>query len=344
MADPEYEFASQFNERYSLVSRKIVRKLSENSRAKISELGNQIGISRQAVSKRLDRLEKELGIRYVLDLNEDKLGLTSPHLIVANFKNRPDDDTLKGIFQRSAIPQAVVSTKGDYDLIIYANAASRNEYVHWDMNMQIALAKYGLAWRSSEVTHRQLGFFPLRNEILDRLNIPVKYKEMLKLLNTNSNVSFKDMSTALGIHFNSIEYRFKKLLEMGYINRFTVTMAPPKEVFLMSFVCKYSPGDEHERNSANARKAFMSDDKDSLVSRYVLCSQLIGSYDFCTIGAFDNYKAAYDMDIKFHKYWHRKSGIKLRFAQVEKVLLGSLAVNSLDTRKEYKTIKWTMAT
>ena len=36
----------------------------------------------------------------------------------------------------------------------------------------MALEKYGVSWHSSQVVHRQLGFFPLRNALVDRLNIP----------------------------------------------------------------------------------------------------------------------------------------------------------------------------
>lgn len=342
MAESSYEFQSRFNEQYGLISRKIIRMLSENSRVPLSEIAKTLGISRQAVTKRLDRLGKELGISYILELNEDKLGLINPHLILVKFKKRPEDRILVELFKKSYIPQIVISTKGEYDLVIYANAPSRNEYVHWDMGMQISLAQYGVSWLSSEVTHNQLGFFPLRNEILEKLELPGRYGDMIKLLNLDSRVSFKHMSTKMSMHFNSIDYNFKKLLDMKYIKRFTVSIQKPENSVMMSFFCKYNPGERHESNSAKARKAFMYDDDNSLISRYIICSQLIGSNDFFAIGAFDDVKTAYRNGVLYHKECHRESGIKIKYAGIDRILLGRLPINSLDTKKEYKTIRWVL--
>lgn len=333
-------FESDFNKKYGLKSRRIIRMLSENSRATFSDMAKALGISRQAVKKRIVKLYQEFSISNILELNEDELGLINPHVILIKFKHRPDDSTLIELFKKSYIPQLVIATKGSYDLIVYANAVSRSEYVHWDMGMHMSLSKYGISWFSSEVTHKQLGFFPIRNEALDRTDLPVRYKEIIKLLNSDSSASFKDLSRKLGFHLNSVIYAFKNLSNTQYIRRFTIAMRPPKDIILMSFVCKYTPGEDHELNSARARKAFMSDDKDSLISRYILCSQLIGSYDFLAIGAFDSLKVARATGVGYHRQCHKKSGIRMRFASVEKVLIGNMPINSLDTSKEYKTIKW----
>ena len=340
MKEATYEFQNRFNERYSLVSRRIIRMLSENSRVPMSDVAKKLGISRQAVTKRLDRLNRELKIEHTLDFDEDKLGLINPHLIFVKFRKRPSDKLVRQLFQESYIPQVVVSTIGEYDLIVYANSPSRDEYVHWNMGMQMALADYGVSWLSSEIVHHQLGFFPLRDEILERLKLPRKYGAMIRLLNSDSRVSFKRMSERVGMHFNSVDYNFKKLMAAGYIKRFTISMQPPSDITLLSFACKYTPGHEHESNSAQARKAFVYDDDNPVISRYLTCAQLIGSYDFFAMGAFDSIKIAYRNGVLYHRQCHKRSGLKIRHAYIDKVLVGRLPINSLDIRKEYKTIRW----
>ncbi|MDE1825100.1 MAG: Lrp/AsnC family transcriptional regulator [Candidatus Micrarchaeota archaeon] len=341
MKQIDYEFRSDFNERYSLVSRRILRMLSEDSRSSISGISRSLGLSRQSVVERVQKMEKELGIGYTLELNEDALGFLDPHLILVRFSSRPDYKYIKEIFSGSYVPQLVASLRGGREMIIYANAVSRQEYVHWDKSMQILLADYGVSWQASEVAHRQLGFFPLRNELLERLNLPIKYKEMIKILNTNSRASFQELSRQLGMHFNTVAYNFKKLEGMNYIRRFTTVMKPPENVWFMSTFGKYVISRSFEEDAAMSRKAFQADDENSLVSRYILVSQLVGSFDFFSIGAFDNLDQAYRNGVRYYKKCMANEKPKVTYGAIEEVLVGNLPIRSLDTRKVYNTIKWT---
>ncbi len=336
----DYEFHSSFNDAYTAVTRRIVRKLSENSRASVSEISKSVGVSRKTVTDRIKASEKALGIRYTLDLNERALGLISPHLIMVKFDRKPDYGEIERILERSYIPQLVLKTKGSYDLIIYANAFSSSEYVLWDKSIQPKLSDYGVTWRASEVVHRQLGFFPLRTETIKRTGIDDTNKLLLSILNDNSRINFAKLSKQLNMHFNTLTYRFKRLLDEKYINRFTLTMEKPKDTVLMSFLSNYRVGKDYEDSSANARKAFVSDDADSLVSRYVITAPLIGSYSFFTLGIFDDLKSAQKHDISYHKKVFRSSKIRMDYAEIEGVLLGRLPIRSIDTKAEYKVIYW----
>ena len=91
--------------------------LSENSRASNTEIAKKLGITRQAIAKRLKRLEKEFGINYTLELNEEALGLVHPHIIMVKFGKKPDYNEVKKLFLSSPIPQFVASIKGNYETI-----------------------------------------------------------------------------------------------------------------------------------------------------------------------------------------------------------------------------------
>ncbi|MGC8567993.1 MAG: AsnC family transcriptional regulator [Candidatus Micrarchaeia archaeon] len=337
----EENFHSSFNDNYSLESRKILRLLSQDARISISQLSKNIGISRLTVAKKLKKIDETFSLKYTLEINEAKLGLANPHIIWVKFKETPDYSKILPIFQNSYIPQVVAITKGDYDLLIYAVSPYSTEYAYWEKNMQILLSKYGVIWRSSWMVHRQLGFFPLRRELLEKLDIEKKYKSMLILLNENSRIPFHEIAGKLGIRASTSAYRFEKLMKSGYINRATIVMRPSKINFtLMSFFARYTPSNGYEESSAVARKAFMSDDKNSAISRYLICAPLIGSYDFFTLGAFDNERVAIEKDIAYHKSLFKNQGIHIKYATVERMLIGSLPIRSIDTTKEYKILKW----
>jgi DNA-binding Lrp family transcriptional regulator len=344
MEEAAYEFGSRFNERYSLVARKIVRMLSENSRISNTEIAEKLGVTRQAIAKRLDKLEREFGIDYTLELNEEALGLVHPHIIMVKFEKKPDYKSMKKLFQSSHIPQFVATVKGGYDLFIYANSASRSEYAHWDKGTQVLLSEYKASWYPSEIAYNQFGFFPIRNETIDKLDIDARYKEIIKLLNTDSRASFRGMSKKLDMHFNVLIYNFKKLLETNYIRRFTIVEKPVMDTVMMYYFAKLTLTDLFERCAANARKALIYDDPYPLMSRYSFCSQLIGSGDFFTLGVFDNRKIGYDGGVLYYKNAMLTQKVKISYGVIDKVLVGRMPLRSTDNAKEYRVLNWTPET
>lgn len=340
MEEIDYEFESAFNRNYSMLSRRLFRLICENSRASISELGLLLGVSRHMVLTRLRALEEGLQLYYTIEFNEDALGLQSPHIVLIKFNKKPDYSAIKSLFLKSYIPQFVSRIDGDFDLLVYANAPTRGEYVHWDKSMQIKLAEYGTLWQTSEIAHRQLGFFPIRNELLERLNIEDRYKKMLLLLNQNARMPLKELAKRLGMHVNTVSYSFNKLVESSYIKRFTAVVQNRKSFVIMTLFGKYTISEKFEADAANERRALMSDDEYSIVSRYPVVSQLVGSYDYFSIGAFDDMKAALKYDIGFYKNAMSKDKVQTRSGTISEVLLGALPLRSFDSKRKYNLIKW----
>jgi DNA-binding Lrp family transcriptional regulator len=338
--EKESEFASEFNLKYSPMAKKVLRLISNDSRAKLTDIAKALNISRRTASLKLENLEKELKIHYTIEFNEEKLGLRRQHLVIAKFKNKPSYNKIAELLKKSYIPQMAASIEGTYDLLIYANALSGTEYAHWDRKMQMLLSEYGVEWQTSEVVHRQLGFFPIRNEAIMRADIKDRYKKMLILLNENSRISFQEMSKSMKMNVNTIVYNFNKMLKLGYINSFTITMDMPKNVSFMTFFSKYIPSAGYEDASAIARKVFMSDEEFPLISRYLVTAPLIGSFDFFTLGAFDNPEIAYKKDVLHHKNLFKKYAVKMLYGNIKDVLVGRLPIRSIDTKTNYKTIIW----
>jgi DNA-binding Lrp family transcriptional regulator len=337
----EFEVESRFNKRYDLITRKVVRLLSENSRMSVTEIAKRLGVSRPTIKGKIERLERELGMRYAIEIDEKAIGLNSPHLIEVRFKKKPDYGKIRSILEQSYIPQVAFSVQGSYDLVIYANAFSGTEYMHWNMAMVVLLSEYGAAWHPSEMLHRHLGFFPLRDEAISRADIDEDSKRLLVCLNGNARLTFHQLSKMLGMHFNTVKYNFDKLVKKGYLKRATITMDLVKSLSFMTFFDNYAPTQGFEESSARARKAILFDEENPLISRYILSGPLVGSHTLFVMSVFDDKASAYRYGLSYHKRMYAKHSPKRASGEVRDVILGRLPIRSVDIRKEYKTLVWT---
>ncbi|OJI08325.1 MAG: hypothetical protein BK997_00725 [Candidatus Micrarchaeum sp. ARMAN-1] len=67
----------------------ITELLSTNSRISISDLSRISGVSRPSTSKILESLTEGLGLKFVLELDEAKLGYPVMHNVIVNLEKRP---------------------------------------------------------------------------------------------------------------------------------------------------------------------------------------------------------------------------------------------------------------
>ncbi len=337
----DYEFRSGFNEKWSAIVKRITRLLSENSRLSVTEMAKQLGVSRKTVENRIREAEKELGIKYTLELDEAALGLDNPHLILIKFMEKPDYGKIKEILERSHIPQLAVMIDGTYDMFVYANAEDPNEYVYWDKTTQVLLSDYKAQWQPSDLAFRHLGFVPIRSVLIERLKIPEVYKDILLLLNENSRMSFKEMATKLGMKSNTLAYNFKKLLGSGYVKRFTIVIERQENISMMSLFGKYIIAKGFEDDSMSMRREItFVDDKIPLISRCLFSAQLIGGYDFFFVGAYDNKSIGYNRLIKYYKNRFKRHKVKVMYGSIDKVLVGDFPARNLDVKKEFNMIRW----
>lgn len=339
--EEDLNFRSEFNDRWTVPTRKILRLLSENARVSVSELAAALDMSRKTAREKMKRTEEEFGIKYTMELNEEALGLTNPRVILVKFTKKPDYDEVAKILAASHIPQIAARTSGKYDMIIYANAENTREYVFWDKTTQVQLAKYGVVWQSSDVAFLHLGFCPARNALIEKLGIPDKYKKMLLLLNENSRMTFHEMSKRLGMHFNTVAYNFGKLMKMGYVRRFTIVMRKPPQVAITSMFGKYIIGEGFEEDSMRMRKEVSwVDDDMPLISRFLFSVQLVGSFDFFMVGVHDSDKAANEHMVKRYKKTFKRHHVKVANASIQSVVLGDFPIRNVSTKKEFNMIKW----
>jgi len=333
----DFELECEFNRKYSIITRKILRMLSENCRMTLTEMSKNLKLSRRNVSKRLARIEQEFGIKYTLDISKRKLGLINPHIILIKFGNKPDIEEVVAQFNKTYVAQIVVPVKGTYDMLVYANSASFKDYIDWDRDTRRAfLLKYKMRWEQSVVIFTRIGFYPLRNELILHSRLSGEEKSMMVILNEDSRISLKDMARRLHINYKTCVYRFNELVNKKYIKRFTISMDIPKGVSMMSLFAKYVPTEGVKLAKDYTRKMFTTDEHEPLVGRYALKLSLIGSYDSFAVGAFDDKRMGKrNMVDMYRKLFGGFSPLKLEYGEISSPLIGRLPVRSMDIKAEY---------
>lgn len=337
----DYEFESSFNNKYSALTKRIIRLLSEDSRMSITALANGLGVSRKSVETRLKAAEKELGIKYTVEFDEAKIDLDYPHIILVKFKHKPNIEELRKMLESSYIPQLAIMVKGTYDMLIYANAEDQSQYVYWDKTTQVALAKYGALWEASDLAFRHIGFFPVRSALVEKLKIPQDHKKILLLLNENSRMSFNEMAKRLGMKPNTLAYQFKKMQAAGYVKRFTLVMKRPKGTSMVSVFGKYIIAEGLESDAMVMRKEVtFTDDKIPVISRCLFSAQLIGSYDYFFIGLYDTPEIGEKRLVQYYKRQFRRHIVKTTQGAMMDVLVGDFPIRNIDVKKEFNMIRW----
>ncbi len=316
----------------------MLRMLSMNSRVTVSEMSRSLGVPRQNVMLRLSKIEKHFGIRYTLEIDPAKIGLTEPHLIAVRFRHKPDYARIKRLLSESGVAQLAVSASGKYDLLIYANAFSKTEYYSWDARMRSTLVLYyGARWEESEISYQRLGFFPIRNEVINRSRLKPKDKAMLAMLNDNSRAPLKKISRAAGINYKTVAYRLKRLMSGGIIKRFTISLGIHEHMFPMAIFGRFIPPEDSEGVARTTQRLFTSDDPDPLVNKYQATAALMGSYGFFAFGVFKNRHRAYnDLVLEYKRTYRRFGYTESSYAELRNVLLGVLPLRNVDPKAVYR--------
>ncbi|MCW6159549.1 MAG: AsnC family transcriptional regulator [Candidatus Micrarchaeales archaeon] len=328
-----------FNKRYGLVTRKIVRMLSEDSRISVTKIASTLGLSRRAVVRRLKKIEEEFSIRYTLDIDVAKLGLDAPHIVVAKFRKRPFRKELEQILSESYIPQIVIGSHGLSNLVIYANAFTHGEYIAWDRETRRNLAKFGVEWSQSEIAYTRLGFLPLQSKTIKMAAIPDEFKKFLVLLNEDSRIRLREIAKKRRIGYKRTVYIYKKLLEAGYIKRFTISMALPKELSLLAMMSRYIPLQNYNKATAMSQRLLIGERETELINRYIFSCGLMGSYDFFAMGVFDDFRSAHMQGVvAYKKLFKDFKTLELRYMELKEIVSGRLPIRSVDVKKDYVSL------
>jgi DNA-binding Lrp family transcriptional regulator len=314
----------ELEERHS----KLLETLTRNCRANVNAIARQTGLSRTTVKKRLKRLEKEYGLKYVLSINRHKLGISFNVLIKAKLKKEVPEKELRSVLSKSYIPQFAALTKGDFDLVIFASALDSDEFDEWDVGVRKELNNYIESWDVLTVLKERYGFFPPSQNLLAKARLKPMEKEILGILNKDVRTPIKDIASQLKMSSPLVKYHLKKLEKSKLFEFrlvFTEKVEPDK---LIIFTRAFVPKGFTEINH-NFRNFMIGN-----IRNLCYFARLTGDSDLCTIGSFDNMDKLYDFQGKYKKSTE-KMAKSHSSAIILKTIIGDLRINPFESEEKY---------
>ncbi|MGC8478494.1 MAG: Lrp/AsnC family transcriptional regulator [Candidatus Micrarchaeia archaeon] len=227
------------------IDKTILTHLSMNCRIPLSVIAKRTGLSVRAVENRKKKLEKRFGIRYLASIVHVKLNF-SPYLLLIKFlKEKPPIDDIRQVFEKEPHVQLVMTTQGEYDLLVFMLAESTLELENaiYILRGNEKISKYEAEWNAtafqdnySYITWRDNFFQLLEKKVWHRSKVAprppsdsITRREyiLLRELNRDGAQPFSEIDKRYNFGNGAAKYTFEKLRKKGIIFRETLTMHIP---------------------------------------------------------------------------------------------------------------------
>ncbi|MDE1873887.1 MAG: Lrp/AsnC family transcriptional regulator [Candidatus Micrarchaeota archaeon] len=222
---------------------RLLMALSMNSRMPVPMLAELAGLNEQTAYSRLKSLEEKLGIKYLLELDVEKLGYLR-YLILIKFEDKkPTREEIEDAVKDNHNIQFVAMAKGDYDVIVYV--VDETPLKAYDNLLRLrqkeSISKYEASWIFTDFA-QTYSFMPLRDQFIESVvkkKLWQRSKEtprperdqliqreflLLKELNSNANMSFASVDQRYGLNKGTSRYAYQALKESGLIVRPTISL------------------------------------------------------------------------------------------------------------------------
>ncbi|VVC01094.1 HTH-type transcriptional regulator LrpA [uncultured archaeon] len=320
------------------VSRRILQELSSDARIPINRLAKNLGKSRSVVFSRLRFMENEFGLRYTLELDMQKLGLSS-YLIKAKLRKPVDRALLHEFIKNDPTAQFIAVTKGEFDLLICAVAKSQLQYIRWEYSMRSSLKDYLVWWKASPVVFERVGFFPLNDGLIRSLELPEIQKNLLASLNEDARTPFNELAKKLGVTLAALRYHFKVLLKAGLIKRFTAVMQKPPMPFHIVYFTTFTYAKGYEERCKEMRKLSTRESQEQPCNTYSLAYELSGGSDMFVWASFNDLKEGYARVEEEDKIFELDE-IRHETALALEVIHGLWPIRNVEIKKLYDASSW----
>ena len=205
--------------------KKVLTALSMNGRITMSVLGKITGMKETAAAYQVERLEKLFGIKYIAEIDVQKLGYLSFMVAVKFMDKSPSGSDLKAILDAEPRIQIAMQIHGDQDLLMYILAKSNSEAISLITGLRMRLLECKSKWNLWPIDNHY-GTVPLRGAFIDLLKDVILQREyaVLKELNKNGRMEFSEIDKKYMFDTGRAQYSYHKLRESGLLKRVTITM------------------------------------------------------------------------------------------------------------------------
>ena len=278
---------------------KILAELDENARQSNSQIGKKVGLSKEVVKYRIDKMiEQGVIIRFHTVINYFKLGIMKfkLYLRLTNVSKEKIEEIAK-YFCKHKKTEWVVITTGKWDIIAGFLVPNVNEF---DDEVQTVLNKYSSYIQEKAVTttlylvHHERGFLRKSNfssvvyhTTKDRQEkIDVVDKEIIKILANNARMPITEIANKLKTTPRTIQYRIKQLEKKNIFLAYKVHLDPRAMSRIFCKAIIYMANVTQEK-----LKRFI--DSVSAIPEAVWPQKVMGTWDFeidCEVEDYDKFQ------------------------------------------------------
>jgi DNA-binding Lrp family transcriptional regulator len=267
----------------------LLQALYKDSRTPLKPFGEKHKLSYHRVATALAELEKSYNLAYTLEIDYRKLGFSEGTIVSAKFENMPDVELLKERLKKDIFVQNGYLANGDFNLLLVLVGLSPLEVGAWQFKFRMDFAEYKPKVTLSTAYAPFIGFFPIRNEIIEKCEVlnPVE-RRVLALLNSNSRIRIEELIKSAKTTRMKALYIIKKLKALGIIKRFGALTQNPDKRILAAYLTTFTPVSAHAKLRSKFREEVLKEDFHEGISDYAIGMDTIGAYDALYICAFEN--------------------------------------------------------
>ncbi len=227
-------FSTEYTVKLDKMNQKLLSELMSNARTPNSVLAQKIKLSKSNIGRRIANLEKEGVISgYHAFIDVSKLGMKSCIVFIHTRCTEDEKQVyLNDLNKLSNVFGAIEST-GKYDLFIYMHYSDneqREEVIEQILKVNFIkdFKVFDFITLFPKLDYTKKIFEPGPSpSVLTELKSAIDKTdlEILKILSEDCRTTLTDMSQALGISRETVNYRMKKLVNSGVIAKFQPTVS-----------------------------------------------------------------------------------------------------------------------
>jgi DNA-binding Lrp family transcriptional regulator len=226
----------------SELDRRILMELSMDARVSLASLATKLNMKRSALYYRVRKLEGTYGIKYLLEIDTEKLGYLNYIMLMKFEEDVPESSKIKAALERVPMVQFAAMTSGDYDVVISFIVGSSQQLssTTYSLRKDEFLGEFKSVWYLTPFGI-SYGFIPLRNQAFEAIkekvwhrtkelirpgpeNITNREYVILKEMNENAAIDFTALDAKNSFDQGASQYTYYRLKEKGLIKRATITM------------------------------------------------------------------------------------------------------------------------
>ncbi|OGJ16914.1 hypothetical protein A3K73_00565 [Candidatus Pacearchaeota archaeon RBG_13_36_9] len=287
---------------------KILAELDKDARQSNNKIGKKVGISKESVKYRIDRLiENGMILRFHTVVNYFKLGIIKFKLYIRlTNANKEKVEEIAEYFSKHKKTEWVAISTGRWDIIVGFLVHNVNEL---DDEVQIVLNKFSKYIHEKAITttihliHQERGFLKKDNKNVSRIiyhttkdkqeKIDEVDEDIIKVITNNARMPLTEIAEKLNKTPRIVQYRLKELEKKKIILAYKVHLNPKAIGRLFCKAIIYSASVTEERTND-----FM--DYISSIPGAVWPQRLMGNWDFEIDFESESYDAFQDiiLDLK----------------------------------------------